>query len=307
MPAAASLRRFTRRFTQATGLLRSRLYDVDLSLTEARVLYEIARGEGLRADAVQAALGLDKGYLSRIIAGLERRGFLSRAVAAEDRRARRLGLTPAGHELFARIDQRSTDEMERLLAPLNAAQRRDLTQSLATVEQLLGLGRPDDVVTIRGHRIGDMGHIVNRHGVLYAEEYGWDGTFEGVVAEIAGAFLKASGAARQRCYVAEVGGAIAGSATVVRLDDATAKLRIVYVEPWARGRGLGERLVDECMAFARAAGYSRMKLWTNDVLTPARRLYERLGFVLVESEPHRSFGVDLVGEIWARDLHDAAS
>jgi GNAT superfamily N-acetyltransferase len=158
------------------------------------------------------------------------------------------------------------------------------------------------VVTIRQHRIGDLGHVVSRHGVLYAEEYGWDITFEGAVAEIAAAFLKNHDPARERCLMAEIDGAIAGSATVVRLDDATAKLRIVYVEPWARGHGLGERLVTDCMDFARGAGYARMRLWTNDVLTPARRLYERLGFRLIESEPHRSFGVDLVGEIWERAL-----
>jgi GNAT superfamily N-acetyltransferase len=160
--------------------------------------------------------------------------------------------------------------------------------------------RPE--VTIRQHRMGDMGWVVHRHGVLYAEEYGWDITFEAAVAEIAAAFIRNYDPARERCLMAEIGGRIAGSATVVRLDDATAKLRIVYVEPWARGYGLGERLVGDCMDFARDAGYRHMKLWTNDVLTSARRLYERLGFVLVESKPHRSFGADLVGEIWERAL-----
>jgi GNAT superfamily N-acetyltransferase len=157
-------------------------------------------------------------------------------------------------------------------------------------------------VTIRQHRVGDLGHVVSRHGVLYAEQCGWDITFEGAVAEIAAAFIKHYDPARERCLMAEIDGVIAGSATVMRLDDNTAKLRIVYVEPWARGHGLGERLVTDCMDFARATGYSRMKLWTNDVLIPARRLYEKLGFVLVESEPHRSFGQDLVGEIWERAL-----
>ena len=159
-----------------------------------------------------------------------------------------------------------------------------------------------DGVTIREHRIGDLGWIVHRHGVIYAEEYGWDITFEGVVAQIAADFIKHFDPARERCLVAEANGAIAGSATVVRLDDETAKLRIVYVEPSARGLGLGRRLVTGCMDFARGAGYRRMKLWTNDVLLPARRLYERLGYTLVESEPHRSFGKDLVGEIWERGL-----
>jgi GNAT superfamily N-acetyltransferase len=157
-------------------------------------------------------------------------------------------------------------------------------------------------VTIREHRVGDLGWIVHRHGVLYAEEYGWDITFEGAVAQIAADFIRDFDPARDRCVMAEIGGRIAGSATVVKVDDATAKLRIVYVEPWARGHGVGRRLVDECIAFATAAGYTRMKLWTNDVLLSARRLYEKLGFRLVESTPHRSFGVDLVGEIWEREL-----
>jgi GNAT superfamily N-acetyltransferase len=160
----------------------------------------------------------------------------------------------------------------------------------------------DAQVTIREHRIGDLGWVVHRHGVLYAEEHGWDITFEAAVAEIAASFIRNFDPARERCLMAEIDGRIAGSATIVKLDESTAKLRIVYVEPWARGHGVGRRLVEECMAFARAAGYARMKLWTNDVLAPARRLYERLGFRLEESRPHHSFGVDLVGETWAREL-----
>ena len=162
--------------------------------------------------------------------------------------------------------------------------------------------RAKDEATIREHRVGDLGWVVHRHGVLYAEEYGWDISFEGAVARIAADFIEHFDPARERCLMAEIGGRIAGSATVVRADDETAKLRIVYVEPWARGHGLGERLVTACMDFAKGAGYRRMRLWTNDVLVPARRLYERLGFRLVESEPHRSFGKELVGEIWERGL-----
>ncbi len=162
--------------------------------------------------------------------------------------------------------------------------------------------RSDAKPVIRDHRIGDLGWIVHRHGVLYSEEYGWDITFEGAVAEIVAGFIKTFDPARERCLVAEIDGRIAGSATIVKLDDTTAKLRIVYVEPWARGHKLGEKLVSACMSFARDAGYTDMKLWTNDVLKPARRLYERLGFTLLESEPHHNFGVDLVGEIWQRKL-----
>ncbi len=298
---AAVLRRFTRRFTLATGLLRGRLYDVDLSLPEARVLYEIAMGSGITADAIGETLGMDKGHLSRTLGALERRGLVARSVSADDRRRRIVRLTKAGGELFARIDQRSTDAMEGLIAHLAPEQRRELSRALTAVDRLLHR-EPPPPASIRRHRIGDMGHIVSRHGALYAQEYGWDITFEGAVAEIAAAFIKRGDAARERCLVAEIAGEIAGSATVVRLDDATAKLRIVYVEPWARGQGLGERLVAECMAFAREAGYRHVKLWTNDVLKPARRLYERLGFTLAESAPHRSFGADLVGEVWERPL-----
>lgn len=302
MSTATDLRRFTRGFTRATGLLRGRLYDVDLSLVEARVLYEIAQGEPVTTEAVRAALALDKGYLSRTVAKLERRGWVVRSVPAADRRARHLSLTQAGRELWRRIDQRSSDEMERLIAHLGPSQRSELTRALSTVTRLLNIRGEPEAIVIRAHRIGDLGQVISRHGVLYAEEYGWDITFEGAVAEIAGQFIKTYDATRECCLVAEIAGEIAGSATVVRLDDATAKLRIVYVESWARGHGLGERLVRECMAFARNTGYRRMKLWTNDVLTPARRLYQRLGFALVESRPHRSFGVDLVGEVWERIL-----
>jgi DNA-binding MarR family transcriptional regulator/predicted GNAT family acetyltransferase len=300
--AAVDLRRFARHFTAAVGLLRGRLYDADLSLTEARVIYEAAQQESTTAEAIRLTLGLDKGYVSRILARLETRGWITRSVSSEDRRARALALTQEGRELFRRIDGRSTDEMERLIAHLGPTGRRQLSDALATVERLLKPVGQEARIVLRPHRVGDLGHIVSRHGVLYAAEYGWDGRFEGAVATIAGAFLQTADPSRERCLIAEIDGAIAGSATVVRLDDETAKLRIVYVEPWARGHGLGERLVLACMDFAREAGYRRMKLWTNDVLTPARRLYERLGFRLVESEPHLSFGKDLVGEIWEREL-----
>jgi GNAT superfamily N-acetyltransferase len=180
--------------------------------------------------------------------------------------------------------------------------RRELARALATVDRLLHPAAALPEATIRTHAIGDMGHIISRHGTLYAAEYGWDITFEGAVAAIGAAFLTSHDPRRDCCFVAEIGPEIAGSATVVQLDEATAKLRLVYVENWARGQGLGERLVQACMEFARSAGYSHMKLWTNDVLLPARRLYERLGFCLVERAPHRSFSVDLVGEVWERPL-----
>jgi DNA-binding MarR family transcriptional regulator/GNAT superfamily N-acetyltransferase len=299
---AADLRRFTRNFSRATGLLRGKLYDADLSLTEARVLFEIAQNERTTAEAIRSTLDLDKGYVSRTIAGMEKRGWIGRQVAGDDRRERSLLLTAEGQNLFSRINQRSTDEMERLIAHLGPAQRSQLSEAMSTIDHLLKPQGQSPDISIRDHRTGDLGWIVHRHGTLYAREYGWDITFEGAIAEIVAEFIKNHDPLHERCLVAEIHGRIAGSATVVRLDETTAKLRIVYVEPWARGHGLGETLVTACMAFARDAGYYRMKLWTNDVLKPARRLYERLGFVLVNSEPHRSFGKDLVGEIWERAL-----
>jgi DNA-binding MarR family transcriptional regulator/GNAT superfamily N-acetyltransferase len=299
---AGELRRFTRSFTQITGLLRNRLYDVDLSLTDARVLFEIAHEDGITAKDIRLRLGLDGGYLSRVIARLRKLNWVTTGTETSDKRARPLALTYSGRALFNDIDQRSTREMEELTAHLDPAQKRSLSAALMTVSQLLAAPHKEPHVVIRPHRIGDMGWIVHRHGLLYAQNQGWDITFEGAVARIAADFIENQDPSRQQCFVCEIDGQIAGSATIVELDEAVAQLRIVYVEPWARGRGVGETLVQACMSFASDAGYSRMKLWTNEVLKPARRLYQRLDFALIESKPHRAFGVDLVSEVWERDL-----
>lgn len=297
----AAIRHFTREYTRRLGVIRDQPYGEDLSLTEARVLFELAQQDGISQATLGRLLGLDKGYVSRIVRSFVRRGLIAGSLPGQGR-TRLLKLTETGRLLFDRINSRSAREVTALVSPLTEPQRRQLTDAMATIKRLLmpADGLPE--IVIRPHGIGDIGWIIHRHAILYAWEYGWNIDFEQAVARIGANFLKNFDPATDQCLVAERGGQIVGSATVVRLDAATAKLRIVYVEPEMRGSGLGRRLVEGCIAFAREAGYHRMVLWTNDVLTPARKLYERLGFRLTASEPHHSFGVDLVGETWERDL-----
>jgi DNA-binding MarR family transcriptional regulator/GNAT superfamily N-acetyltransferase len=305
MPAVsrtvADIRRFTRHWTRHLGIVRSRLYGTDLSLAEARALFELGQAESLAQGVLRERLGLDKGQLSRLVAKLARCGLVARRPAGRGRSVM-LALTEAGSALYREIDARSAEEVGALVATLTGAERADLAAALETVTRLLPGGDAPAPVTIRPHGIGDIGWIIHRHGVLYAREYGWTIDFERAVAEIGAAFLRDFDAATDRCLVAERNGRIVGSATVVRQDAAMAKLRLVYVEPELRGTGLGRRLVEASMDAARAAGFRSMTLWTNDVLLPARALYERLGFRLTAREPHRSFGADLVGETWEREL-----
>jgi DNA-binding MarR family transcriptional regulator/N-acetylglutamate synthase-like GNAT family acetyltransferase len=294
----ADLRRFARNFTRVTGLLRPRLYGVDLSLAEARLIYEMHQSCGVTATTLQHIMRLDAGYLSRMISRLEKRGLVRRTLSGEDGRARPLELTDDGKALFRRIDQSSTKEMETMIAHLSSDERVELSAALAKVEWLVDPAAARGVFAIRTHRTGDLGWIVHRHAMLYSQEYGWDISFEGAVAGIVADFIQSYDPAYERCFVAERANGIVGSAIVVRKDYEKAKLRLVYVEPVARGLGVGETLVTASMDFARMAGYRQMVLWTNDVLKPARRLYERLGFRLILSEAHRNFGKDLIGETW---------
>ncbi len=298
-----SVRRFTRFYTRRMGVLEEGLLGSGLTLAEARVLYELATREAPTASEIATDLGLDPGYLSRILRRFGERGLVERAPAAGDARRRELRLTALGRETFAPLDRRSRDEVAALLSRLSEVEQHRLVAAMATIEALLGRQTPEPpTYQLRPHRPGDMGWIVHRHGALYAQEYGWDETFEALIAEIAAGFVKNFDPKGERCWIAEKDGEIVGSVLLVRLDAETAKLRLLYVEPKVRGLGIGRRFVAEAIAFARAAGYRRITLWTNDVLHAARRLYTEAGFRLIQEERHRSFGQDLVGEYWELEL-----
>lgn len=292
----ADVRRFTRFYTQRAGVLQP-IY-APFSLTEARVLFELAGREGRTASDIRAELGLDAGYLSRILRRFESKGLLRKSPAEDDARRRLLALTERGAKAFARLDARSREEVGAMLAPLRAADQDPLLAAMATVERLLGAPGQSDAIAIAPPRPGDAGWVIARHGALYAQEYGFDAEFEALVAEIVLAFMRSHDAARERCWIAKRGGENVGSVFLVRETETVAKLRLLIVEPSARGLGVGHRLVEACLGFAREAGYRKVALWTQQNLTAARRIYEQAGFQLVREEPHRSFGQDLVGEYW---------
>jgi DNA-binding MarR family transcriptional regulator/GNAT superfamily N-acetyltransferase len=299
----AAVRRFNRFYTRRIGVLREGLHESPFSLTQSRVLYELAHRPPLTASALARDLTLDAGYLSRILRGFEAQGLVERTQSEADGRQSFIVLTEAGRAAFAPLDRGSRDEIGGLLATLTEPAQRRLVAAMETIGELLGEAPArQEPYRLRPHQPGDMGWIVHRHGVLYAEEYGWDESFEALVAEVAAAFIKSFDPRRERCWIAEKDGEIVGSVFLVRKSDEVAKLRLLYVEPSARGLGLGRRLVDECIRFARGAGYRRMTLWTNSILVAARRIYETTGFDLIASERHHSFGHDLVGETWERDL-----
>lgn len=293
----AAVRDFNRFFTRRIGLLHEGLLGTDMSLSEGRVLYELAQRDGATAGELAAALGLDPGYLSRILRRFESKALLRRVRSAADGRRSKLSLTAEGRTAFAEVDARSAEEIDALLAPLSEDGQEQLVRAMATVRRLLG-GAPAEPLVLREHRPGDIGWVVARHGALYAAEYGWTIDFEAMVARIAADFIDGFDPSGDRCWIAEADGVRAGCVFVVRQSDEVAKLRLLLVEPWARGRGIGARLVYECIGFARAAGYRRIALWTNDILDAARHIYDRAGFRVVAREPHHSFGQDLVGETW---------
>lgn len=298
-----TVRRFSRFYTHRIGVLRRRLYDSPFSLAESRVMYELGTRDAPTAKELGAALGLDAGYLSRMLTGFERNGLLIRRRSEADARSNVLELTSAGWAAFERLEDRSREEVSGLLRDVSDGDLTRLTRSLKAVESILAEG-PATVpeVTLRAHRPGDMGWVIERHGAVYAGEYGWDSSFEALVAEIAAKFLRTQNPGRERCWIAERDGERLGCVFLVRETDEVARLRLLLVEPSARGLGLGGRLVGECIAFAREAGYRQVTLWTNDVLTAACRLYRKAGFELVAEAPHHSFGDDLVGQDWTLDL-----
>jgi len=295
----SAVRRFNRTFTRRIGVLREGLLHSPYSLTEARILFEVAQRDDLTAAELGRALGLDAGYLSRTLAGLEGRGLLEKVRSESDGRQRLLRLTPDGRDAFALLDRRSRDEVGEMLDDLSDGDQQRLLAAMGAIEGVLDKDfKYAEPFFLRQHEPGDMGWVVHRHGVLYAQEYGWDVRFEALVAQIVSDFITAYDPARERCWVAEMNGQIVGSVFVVQADDTTAKLRLLLVEPTARGLGLGSRLVEECIRFARHAGYHKLMLWTNSVLVEARRIYEKAGFMLVAAEEHHSFGHDLIGETW---------
>jgi len=291
-----ALRRFNRFYTRRIGVLREGLLGSPYTLTEARLLYELAQGERATASALGRDLGLDLGYLSRLLQGLKRRGLVRARRAAHDGRQSLLTLTAKGRQAFSVLNSRSRDATGAMLAPLPEHDRERLVGAMRTVEGLLSNKRGE--IALRSHRPGDLGWVVHRHGALYAEEYGWDERFEALVAGIVARFVKHFDAQRERCWIAEIDGERVGAVLVVKQSRSTAKLRLLIVEPGARGRGLGRRLVEECIAFARAKGYRKLVLWTQSNLAAARAIYKQCGFRRVRKERHSSFGYDLVGEFW---------
>ena len=300
----AAVRAFNRAYTKKLGVLDQHLLKSPYSLSEARVMYELAHRDEMTATEIGGELGLDPGYLSRIVQGFEDDGLISREALASDRRHFRLALTTKGRQAFARLDRSSHDEVAAMLSELAIPDRKRLTEAMETIERLLGLSRavPSRPAILRDPRPGDMGYVVQSHGALYAGEYGFDATFEALVAEIVAKFITSFDAARERCWIADIDGDAVGSVFLVRHSDDVAKLRLLLVDPAGRGQGIGQRLVAECIAFARACGYRKITLWTQSILLAARKIYQDAGFKLVASEPHRSFGQDLIGETWEREL-----
>jgi DNA-binding MarR family transcriptional regulator/GNAT superfamily N-acetyltransferase len=297
----AGVRKFNRFYTRQIGLLRQGLLGTPYSLSEARVLYEVGQGETTAA-ALAVRLDIDPGFLSRMLRRLATSGLLTRTPSAMDRRQTILKLTAQGRAAFAALDSRSQQETATLLAPLADADQHRLVAAMTTVEALLRDPAAKPHVALRPFRGGDLGWVLARHAALYAEEYGWGRTFELLVADVIAEFLRNFDPAREACWIAEVDGEPAGSVMLVDAGSDVAKLRLLLVEPRARGLGVGRGLVEECVRFARAGGYRKITLWTQRVLVAARAIYQRAGFVRVGEEPHRRFEVDLVGETWELEL-----
>lgn len=303
---AAAFRQFNRVYTRFIGTVTEQFLHTQYSLAEGRVLYELATRPQPRAKAIAEALGLDAGYLSRILTRFEKAGLVSRRTAKADNRASDLVLTAKGRAAFRTLYTRAEKQARQALEQMPPPARAQFIGAMRTIENIVQPGesasRP---FTLRTHRPGDMGMVVALEGAGYVEQFGWDGTFEALVARIVADFLAHYDAARERCWIAEVDGRHVGHVFLVRHPDepGTAKLRLLYVDPSARGLGLGQALVAECVQFARVSGYGRITLWTQSILQSAHRIYQGAGFRLVREEPHRSFGKDLTGQTWELDLN----
>lgn len=298
-----AVRRFNRFYTQRIGVLNEGLLDSPFSLTEVRVLYELAHRKRVTASDLATSLGLDKGYLSRILKRFRAKRWIARSASRDDARSRWLVLTPAGRRAFAPLERRSRKEVRAMLAGLDDAKRERVLSAMSVVRDALA---PEPAtrspLALRAHRPGDIGWVVQRHGELYWREYGWNEEFEALVADIAARFVRELDPERERCWIAERDGVRLGCIFLVAQSRTTAKLRLLLVEPEARGLGLGARLIDECVRFAREAGYRRVALWTQSNLDAARHLYTKAGFAKTGEEAHRSFGHDLVAETWSLKL-----
>jgi DNA-binding MarR family transcriptional regulator/N-acetylglutamate synthase-like GNAT family acetyltransferase len=298
-----TVRRFNRFYTRRIGMLNEKLLGSGFTLPEVRLLYELAHREGPTASELGRELRLDPGYLSRLVDRLRRRGLLERKVSPTDGRQALLRLTRKGQETFASLNRRSHEEIAVMLSPLAAADQHRLVEAMTRIESLLGGATESaEPYLLRPHQPGDIGWVVQRHGAIYAEEYGWESDFEALVAEIAARFLRHFDPKRERCWIAERDGENVGCVFLVRKSATVAQLRLLLVEPSARGLGIGRRLVSECIRFARQAGYRKITLWTNKGLDAAKHLYEAAGFRLVEEERHHSFGHDLVAQTWTISL-----
>lgn len=295
-----AIRRFNRFYTRRIGVLETRYLGSPFPLPQARVLYELGQRGEATASELGAELDLDLGYLSRLVQSLRRQGLLQGEPSKEDARRVRLSLSAKGRKVYLQLDARSRQEVAGMLDQLPAPQQQRLVGALQAVEAVLE--RKDKPVSLREHRPGDIGWVVHAHGRFYAEEYGWDERFEALVAEIAAAFVQNFDHKRERCWIAEMDGEPVGSVFVVKDTKTTAKLRLLIVDPKARGRGLGKRLVEECIRFAREKGYRRLALWTQSNLAAARGIYRAAGFRKVKEEKHASFGVKLTGEYWELEL-----
>lgn len=295
-----AVRAFNRYYTNVIGVLRGGVLETPHSLSEARVIFELAQGGATHVSDLRTRLDIDPGFLSRILRRLEGQDLVLKERSGSDARRQVVRLTSRGRAAFRTLDRRAGHQVATLLSEVPDEDRRRLVSAMRTIRRVLeGSGRE---IVLREPSSGDYGWVVHRHGSLYAEEYGWDETFEALVARIVGEYIAGRDPERERAWIAEVDGEPAGCVFCVRRDDRTAQLRLLLVEPWARGMGVGTQLVDECLRFAREAGYASITLWTNHVLEGARRIYERAGFELVQVEPHHSFGHDLIGQNWSRAL-----
>jgi DNA-binding MarR family transcriptional regulator/N-acetylglutamate synthase-like GNAT family acetyltransferase len=304
-PQVSAIRAFNRFYTRKIGVVDG-MASSPFSLAEARVLYEVAHREQPTATDIRKELGLDAGYLSRMLREFERKKLVARVQSKNDERQKFLSLTAKGRKAFAPLDERSNREVAAMIEKLSPGERSRLLDAIRTIRRLLGDRLEPQTYLLRQHQPGDMGWIVYRQGLLYVREYGWDETFEALAAEIVAKFIREYDRKRERGWVAEKDGAMVGAVFVAKASDEVAKLRMLHVEPEARGLGIGKRLVEECVRFARQVGYKKMTLWTQSILYAARHIYQQTGFQLVREEKHHSFGKDLVGETWEMDLRPDA-